>query len=201
MADTLPEKESDNFYNAFSKCKNTYSPLFPKLGLLRNYPRLRPFFHRRLRALSVRINRRDADDDEKKKGRDRGGLPIASLISRIMESITDISKHRNVVTDNRAKRIAKKFKWKRQYYCGNRRYFRNWIMDLFGSMFQNSIVLDFDIVSYSSIYCKPGMDRKFRRLLFSPAFLLCINSIFSFCSSDYRLLLYRIFLMSALVLP
>ena len=115
--------------------------------------------------------------------------------------ITDISKHRNIVPDNQAKRTATKFKWKRQYYSGNRRYFRKWIIDLFGSMFQNSKVLYFDIVSYSSIYCKPGVGRKFWSVF--PLRLYCVLTLFSrlLCSSDYRPLIYRIISMSALILP
>ena len=87
--------------------------------------------------------------------------------------ITDILKHRNIVLDNQAKRIATEFKWERQYYCKNRRYFRNWIMDLFGSMFQNSTILYFDIVSYSSIYCKPEMARKFWCQILS-----CVSTVY-----------------------
>ena len=111
-------------------------------------------------ALSPCESIEDADNDGKRR-RSRGNISIANLISGIMGNITDILKHRNIVPGNRAKRTATEFKWRRQYYCGNRRYFRKWIMDLFGSMFQNSIVLYFDIASYSSIYCKPRVGRKF----------------------------------------
>ena len=81
VADTLPEKESDNFYNAFSKCKSTYSALFPKLDLLRSYPPTTPLFP----SSSTIFSRESIENRQRwEKGAWSWGLSIASLISGIV---------------------------------------------------------------------------------------------------------------------